>query len=96
MFKKWIFGFIALLLSAMAAAVDVNQASETDLVAIKGIGEALSQRILEERSGAAFKDWGDFIARVKGVGEARAAQFSADGLTVNGVSYQGHVSAEKK
>jgi len=87
MFKRWIVGFCALLLSALAMAADVNKASEAELLEVKGIGPALSQRILEERESAPFKDWADFIQRVKGVGEARAAQFAADGLTINGSSY---------
>jgi len=87
MFKRWIAGFCALLFSALVMAADVNKASEAELVAVKGIGPALSQRILEERKSAPFKDWADFIQRVKGVGETRAVQFSADGLTVNGSSY---------
>jgi len=87
MFKQWMLGLLGLLLSALVSAADVNQASEADLQAVKGIGAALSQRILEERASAPFKDWADLIARVKGVGETRAAQFSADGLTVNGASY---------
>ena len=36
-----------------------------------------------------FKDWGDFIARMKGVGEKNAANFSAGGMTVNGAGYAG-------
>jgi len=96
MFKQWVRGLLVLVLSALANAADVNQASEADLLAVKGIGAALSQRILEERGSAPFKDWADLIARVKGVGETRAAQFSADGLTVNGASYPGGGAAAEK
>jgi len=95
MFKQWMRGLLVLLLSALANAADVNQASEAELLAVKGIGAALSQRILEERASTPFKDWADLIARVKGVGEARAAQFSADGLTVNGAGYPGGAADEK-
>jgi len=95
MFKQWMRGLLVLLLSALANAADVNQASEAELLAVKGIGAALSQRILDERGNAPFKDWADLIARVKGVGETRAAQFSADGLTVNGVGYPGGAADEK-
>ncbi|MDX4955342.1 ComEA family DNA-binding protein [Delftia acidovorans] len=90
MFRKLMAGFIALLWSVMAlAAVEVNKANEAELTSIKGIGPAMSARILEERKSSAFKDWPDFIARVKGVGEPTAAKFSGDGLTVNGTSYKG-------
>ena len=90
MFRKLMAGFIALLWSVMAlAAVEVNKANEAELTSIKGIGPAMSARILEERKSSAFKDWPDFIARVKGVGEPTAAKFSGDGLTVNGSSYKG-------
>ena len=90
MFRKLMAGFIALLWSVMAlAAVEVNKASEAELTSIKGIGPVMSARILEERKASAFKDWPDFIARVKGVGEPTAAKFSGDGLTVNGSSYKG-------
>lgn len=35
----------------------------------------MSKRIINERAKGQFKDWGDFIARVKGVGEKNAANF---------------------
>ncbi|WP_418921686.1 ComEA family DNA-binding protein [Delftia tsuruhatensis] len=82
-------GLFALLLSALAfAAVDVNKATEAELTTIKGIGPAMSARILAERKSSSFKDWPDFIERVKGVGESTATKFSAEGLTVNGSGYK--------
>ncbi len=95
MFRKLTAGFIALLWSAMAlAAVDVNKASATDLDTIKGIGPAIAARIIEERKTAPFKDWPDFISRVKGVGDSTAAKYSAEGLTVNGAAYKaGHAAS---
>lgn len=69
------------------AAVDVNRASEADLDGIKGIGPALSARILAERAKGPFQDWRDLISRVKGIGPAAAGRLSADGLTVNGAGY---------
>lgn len=91
MFRKLMAGFIALLWSVMAlAAVEANKANEAELTSIKGIGPAMSARILEERKSAPFKDWPDFIARVKGVAEPTATKFSGEGLTVNGSSYKGH------
>ena len=66
------------------AAVDVNKASATELSQIKGIGPATAELIVEERSKSSFRDWDDFIARVNGVGPAKAATFSESGLTVGG------------
>lgn len=93
MLKK-IFALLAMLYAAMAfAAVDVNKASAADLDGIKGIGPAISTKILDERKKGNFKDWNDFIDRVKGVGEGNAAKFSAEGLTVNGAGFKGGVAA---
>jgi len=66
------------------AAVEANQASPHDLMTIKGIGPATSQRIVEARQSRLFSDWDDFIERVKGVGPKRAQTMSSNGLTVNG------------
>lgn len=70
------------------AAVDLNKATAADLDSIKGIGPSTSSRILSERKNAPFKDWQDFIQRVPGIGDKRAAQLSTHGLTVNGTGYK--------
>ena len=70
-----------------SAAVDLNQASVADLDGIKGIGPAVSSRILDERQKGRFKDWKDFIARVKGIGPSNAARFASEGLLIDGVAY---------
>ena len=89
MFRK-VLGLVAMLATVTAfAAVDINTASEADLDGIKGIGPALSGRILAERKKAPFKDWQDLIARVQGVGQGSARKFSAEGLTVNGATFDG-------
>lgn len=85
--------FAALLASlstavCLATALDINQASEAELDSIKGIGPATSSKILDQRKKAKFKDWHDFTARVKGIGEHRAAQFSDQGVTINGVAFK--------
>ncbi len=54
----------------------------------------MSGRIVEARKQSAFKDWGDFMARVKGVKGKTAAKLSAEGLTVNGESYKGAEKVE--
>ena len=93
MLKK-ILALLAMLYAAAAfAAVDVNKASAADLDGVKGIGPAISSKILDERKKGNFKDWNDFIERVKGVGEGNAAKFSAEGLTVNGAGFKGGTAA---
>ncbi|MDR0781239.1 MAG: helix-hairpin-helix domain-containing protein [Pseudomonadales bacterium] len=88
MLKKFLAALIMVFCTVAAfAAVDVNTASEADLDSIKGIGPALSARIMQEREKSKFKDWSDLISRVKGVGRKNAAHFSADGLTVSGTAY---------
>ncbi|MDI1274660.1 helix-hairpin-helix domain-containing protein [Polaromonas sp.] len=88
MFKK-LLAFVATMYVAMAfAAVDVNTATTAELDSIKGIGPVKSALIMAERKKTPFKDWNDFVTRVKGVGTDSAAKFSADGLTVNGTSYK--------
>jgi competence protein ComEA len=93
MLKK-ILVLIAMLYAAVCfAAVDVNKASAAELDSIKGIGPAVSTKILDERKKGNFKDWNDFIERVKGVGEGNAAKFSTEGLTVGGAAYKGSAAA---
>lgn len=96
MWKKLLAALAMCCATAMAmAAVDVNKATEADLDALKGIGPVTSKLILNERKKGAFKDWQDFIARVKGVGESRAAKFSEEGLTVNGQAFKPAATAKK-
>lgn len=96
MLKK-ILAIVTLLYAAMAfAAVDVNKATSAELDGIKGIGPGISTKIVDERKKGNFKDWSDFIDRVKGVGDGNAAKFSAEGLTVNGAGYKGAAPAAVK
>ena len=96
MFKKILTFFAAMSLAAAFAAVDVNKASEAELDGIKNIGPATSKRIITERKKGEFKSWEDFMGRVKGVKEKRAAEFSAAGLTVSGAAYTGAGAADAK
>ena len=89
MLKKLFAALLALLAAAAFAATDVNKADQAELEAVKGIGPAISQRLLDERRKGAFKDWPDLIERVKGIGSGNAARFSAGGMTVNGSAYAG-------
>ena len=89
MLKKLLMLLTLLYAAVSFAAVDVNQASAADLDSIKGIGPAISGKILDERKKGNFKDWNDFISRVNGMGEKNAAKFSAQGMTINGSAYSG-------
>jgi competence protein ComEA len=96
MLKK-ILAIVALLYAAASfAAVDVNKATAAELDSIKGIGPAISTKIIDERKKGSFKDWNDFIARVKGVGKGNAAKFSAEGLTVDGAAFESVAAAKKE
>ena len=88
MFKKFFAFLAAMSLMAAFAAVDINKGSEAELQSIKGIGAAKSKLIVEERKKGEFKNWEDFIARVKGFGEASATKLSAEGLTVGGAGFK--------
>jgi competence protein ComEA len=84
---------VATLVATMGfafAQVDVNKADAAALDSVKGVGPAMSKKILDERSkGGEFKDWADFEKRVKGVGEKNAKKLSQNGLQVNGKSMEG-------
>src|SRR3954467_134307 len=96
MFKKIVATLLLLLSAAVAmAAVDVNKAWEAELDSVKGIGPGTSKLIITERKKGDFKSWDDFITRVKGVGEKRAANLSDAGLTVGGTAYKPAATAKK-
>jgi competence protein ComEA len=77
----------ALLFVTASLAVDVNKATQADLESVKGIGPAVSTQILAEREKGEFKDWNDFVLRVRGIGAGSAARLSQAGLTVHGRPY---------
>lgn len=85
--KRVLFALTTLVaaMSVAFAAIDVNKASAAELDSVKGIGPAMSKRIIDERSAkGSFKDWSDFDMRVKGIGEKSSIKLSSAGLTVNG------------
>lgn len=86
----------ALSMGTAFAAVDANKATQAELDSVKGIGPVTSRLIMAERKKGEFKNWDDFIARVKGLGEKSAAKFSAEGLTVGGAAYTGAGAAAAK
>ena len=68
---------------SVALAVDANSASAAQLEEVRGIGPAISARIIAERTRAgAFLDMDDLRERVKGIGVANLKKFAAAGLTV--------------
>ena len=89
MLKKILVIVAMLYAAASFAAVDVNKATAAELDGLKGIGPGISSKIVDERKKGEFKDWNDFIERVKGVGDKNAATFSSEGMTVNGSSFKG-------
>ena len=93
MLKKILACMVMLYATLSFAAVDVNKATAAELDGIKGIGPSISSKIVDERKKGNFKDWPDFIERVKGVGDGNAAKFSAGGLTVSGAAFKGTPAA---
>ncbi|HEY3047427.1 MAG TPA: helix-hairpin-helix domain-containing protein [Polaromonas sp.] len=93
MIKKLLAFFAAMYMAVSFAAVDVNKATAAELDGIKGIGPGISAKIIDERKKGDFKDWNNFIERVKGIGETNAAKFSAEGMTVGGASFKGAAAA---
>jgi competence protein ComEA len=96
MLKKLLAILLMLFATMAMAAVDVNKATEAELDGVKGIGPVTSKLIMSERKKGEFKDWQDFITRVKGVGDSRAAKLSAEGLTVNGTAFKGAAATKKE
>jgi len=95
MLKKLLAILLMLCATMAMAAVDVNKATEAQLDSIKGIGPVTSKLIMSERKKGEFKSWEDFIERVKGVGDDKAAKLSEAGLTVNGAVFKGAAATKK-
>lgn len=66
------------------AELDLNRAREMDLDGLKGIGPALSTRILQARETRPFSSWQDLQQRVKGMGPALARRLSEQGARIEG------------
>jgi len=79
MLKKLIAGFLILAATSVfgMSLNKLNSASKTDLVQIKGIGDAKADAIIKERKKGKFKSFKD-LTRVKGIGEAIASNIKND------------------
>jgi competence protein ComEA len=73
---------------AAAPDLDVNTATQAQLEQLRGIGVAMSEKLLSERAKQPFADWADLIARVPGVSARSAARLSEQGLRVGERAYE--------
>lgn len=78
----------AVLTAAAPAGLDANTAPQAQLEQLRGIGVALSERLLAERAVRPFSDWNDLVARIPGLGPVQARKLSAEGLRVQGRAYE--------
>jgi competence protein ComEA len=69
------------------AELDLNRAREMDLDGLKGVGPALSARIIKAREVRAFSNWEDLQQRVKGVGPALSQTLSDQGARIEGKAW---------
>ena len=84
--KPWIVG--ALVCAHLSVlALEINQANEAELDSIKGMGPAMTRKVLIARAEKIFTNWKDLMSRVAGIGKAKAQQFSDQGVLVNGQSF---------
>ena len=90
-----VIGTLASLVAAVClGTTEINQATEAELDSVKGLGPASTARILQAREQAPFKDWSDFLRRVKGFKTHAAARLSEAGLTVNGAAFEPSATAK--
>jgi competence protein ComEA len=87
MFRQLIAAALAAFALTAFAGVDINRASRAELETVKGVGPGLSAKIMKAREAGEFKDWGDLVTRVPGVGAASAGKLSKAGLTVAGKEF---------
>lgn len=73
---------LGLACAGTALAVDANTATQDELQSIRGVGPALSARIVEARRARPFTDLEDLKARVRGVGDANLRRMREAGLRV--------------
>ena len=84
--KKWLVG--ALVCAHLSVlALEINQANEAELDSIKGMGPAMTRKVLAARTEKPFINWKDLMSRVTGIGKNKAQQFSDQGVLVNGLAF---------
>lgn len=81
--KDWIVGILACACLSVSA-LEINQANEAELDRIKGMGPAMTRKVLIARAEKPFTNWKDLMLRVSGIGKAKAQQFSDQGVVLNG------------
>ncbi len=69
-------------LAGTALALDANTATQAELETIRGVGPALSARIVEARRARPFTDLDDLKARVRGIGDSNLRRMREAGLAV--------------
>ena len=79
MLRKVIAGFVIISVSSLfgMSLKELNKADKSELMEIKGIGEAKADAIIKERKKEKFESFEDFT-RVKGIGEAAANNVKHD------------------
>ena len=83
--KQWVLG--ALVCAQLSVfALEINQANEAELDSIKGMGPAMTRKVLAARTEKPFTNWKDLMSRVMGIGKNKAQQFSDQGVLVNGLA----------
>ena len=84
--KQWVLG--ALVCAQLSVfALEINQANEAELDSIKGMGPAMTRKLLNARAEKPFINWKDLMSRVTGIGKNKAQQFSDQGVLVNGLEF---------
>lgn len=73
---------LGLACAGTALAVDANTATQDELQSIRGVGPALSARIVEARRAQPFTDLEDLKTRVRGIGDANLRRMREAGLRV--------------
>jgi competence protein ComEA len=90
--NRWLTApLLAILLSMHATALhalELNMATEAELDGLSGLGPAFTARVMEARANRPFRDWADFIRRVKGVRQTTAEKLSRQGATIQGQPYR--------
>ena len=73
---------LGLSCAGASLALDVNTATRDELQTIRGVGPALSARIVEARRAGRFTDLEDLKTRVRGIGDANLRRMREAGLRV--------------